>query len=1169
MILYIVFMFFIEKISEIFRKGKIICQYSSILLHSESSINTLKWTINSIQNSEKIPIKVYNSILSKVIDMLIGFIALYIFFEYENIILKFLNDIAENIIYGLKNLLIFLMGSPIGLKLNYAFNTTLGTFFFYHIFLWKTFMQFIRPYLYSVFYILLIPASFGLSFQAAILDDLIKICTIHVYCIYIYAARLYGLQINGLISLWRLFIGRKYNPLRNRIDSHQYSHNQLFIGTLGFTIFLFLLPTTLLYYVVFTVFRLFLKVLNLSLIYLRVLFQHLPIYSVVLWLIDSPLIAATIVISVKSEVEDDIPVVLHATLKSLPLMHCIKSTTPTSNFDIPKIAWQKNVFRRSLQSNDRKERKNAFQEFAKFVSSKNEEWTLTKYHSLFNESHIYVFTGLRDKSEPVREEAIKFIKTFLIDILPTNDYYLSYIFPMLVERLGSCEIIEESEEIRLQLVQLLENILDKYKDNDLMKPFLDDSIVVLKETVKDKFPAIKEKSCQCIVKLAHILPRDFHMRAENLVKPVLSNFSHQRYKIRCEAISCIGEIILNSTYKALDEVVGPLAERLFDQIPAVRRTVAQVAARWLLEYRDRYSFFHKLLPLILTGLNDEVLETRQEAHRLWNIIGQQYQTENENDLKDQLDYLTEIPKHYPKHLTRPNLGCRVLVQRNVSKLAKAISKELLSWQSDIRVRCSQLLCSIVLHAEADITQNLQDLLPAMYTAARDEDRRVADNIVIASEMLGLFVIPKTWTKIILPAIEDGPHYGHLSVLAALIRGCPQEIIQHHLEEIANLLADNSICQSRKKKYQAELLNCADSLVAKYQVDTSDFGKHLFTILVTLISLKDVENEFIDISHLEKLSEALHLDNKYELWGKYCEYLLKSIGKDPKSWTVVSAERCIFETILFQSEEAFGENLPLLGEILVNALDIEVDAESRLKTFIALTTVMDNKQIIFKNARGDLPQFLETLVTDIFVPALVWHAGRTAEAMRTMAASCLFSALNPNDGAELFISSDNLKPLIEKLVPLLLSLTEDAAYMSRQLAIQDLVLLKEMMERRKIWDLESLLKIYPEIVKRLDDPTEKVRICAIKSLTAILTDVPSEFLKDTFNSHHEYLIDTLLIHFDDDHVVLQDLIMDTLKTLAKVCKDFLLQKITRQQSLFRNQKGCNDVIAYLKKIDNIA
>lgn len=55
----------------------------------------------------------------------------------------------------------------------------------------------------------------------------------------------------GLCALWRLFLGRKYNPLRNRVDSCHYSHRQLFVGTLAFTILLFLLPTTTLYYAVF------------------------------------------------------------------------------------------------------------------------------------------------------------------------------------------------------------------------------------------------------------------------------------------------------------------------------------------------------------------------------------------------------------------------------------------------------------------------------------------------------------------------------------------------------------------------------------------------------------------------------------------------------------------------------------------------------------------------------------------------------------------------------------------------------------------------------------------------------------------------------------------------------------------------------------------------------
>ena len=78
---------------------------------------------------------------------------------------------------------------------------------------------------------------------------------------------------------------------------------------------------------------------------------------------------------------------------------------------------------------------------------------------------------------------------------------------------------------------------------------------------------------------------------------------------------------------------------------------------------------------------------------------------------------------------RPNLGCRVLVQRNVSKIAKGLANELKSWLVDIRIRCSQLLCAIVLHAEENITQCLQDILPAMYDAARNEDKTVTTNVI--------------------------------------------------------------------------------------------------------------------------------------------------------------------------------------------------------------------------------------------------------------------------------------------------------------------------------------------------------------------------------------------------------------------------------------------------------
>nr|CAD7428884.1 unnamed protein product [Timema monikensis] len=134
-----------------------------------------------------------------------------------------------DVVTTLRDLVQWLMGIPAGLKLNYAFNNMLGRFFLYHINLWWTFLVLAKPLLELASEIFLCFGYLGLTFQV-----------------------LYSLQLSGLLALFRLFLGKKYNPLRGRVDSCQYSPDQLFVGTLAFTILLFLLPTTFMYYIVFT-----------------------------------------------------------------------------------------------------------------------------------------------------------------------------------------------------------------------------------------------------------------------------------------------------------------------------------------------------------------------------------------------------------------------------------------------------------------------------------------------------------------------------------------------------------------------------------------------------------------------------------------------------------------------------------------------------------------------------------------------------------------------------------------------------------------------------------------------------------------------------------------------------------------------------------------------------
>ena len=79
-----------------------------------------------------------------------------------------------------------------------------------------------------------------------------------------------------------LFTGKKWNFLRSRVDSVEYDVDRLFIGTLLFTIVLFLFPTVLLYYIVFASLRLLVLIIQSFLYGAVALLNSFPFFG--LWL---------------------------------------------------------------------------------------------------------------------------------------------------------------------------------------------------------------------------------------------------------------------------------------------------------------------------------------------------------------------------------------------------------------------------------------------------------------------------------------------------------------------------------------------------------------------------------------------------------------------------------------------------------------------------------------------------------------------------------------------------------------------------------------------------------------------------------------------------------------------------------------------------------------------
>ncbi|XP_064478079.1 phosphatidylinositol N-acetylglucosaminyltransferase subunit Q-like [Ornithodoros turicata] len=159
---------------------------------------------------------------------------------------------AQTVVTNLRTIVQWLMGAPAGLKLNAQLSSALGRFFLYHINLWETYVSVVWPWVSPLLYVRV--GSLGL--QLSLASDLLSLATLHVYCFYGYAGRLYWAWAKALGALGRQWRARKWNPLRQRTDTYRCTTSEhLFLSTVLFVILLFLFPTVAVFYAVFLALR--------------------------------------------------------------------------------------------------------------------------------------------------------------------------------------------------------------------------------------------------------------------------------------------------------------------------------------------------------------------------------------------------------------------------------------------------------------------------------------------------------------------------------------------------------------------------------------------------------------------------------------------------------------------------------------------------------------------------------------------------------------------------------------------------------------------------------------------------------------------------------------------------------------------------------------------------
>jgi dynein assembly factor 5 len=145
---------------------------------------------------------------------------------------------------------------------------------------------------------------------------------------------------------------------------------------------------------------------------------------------------------------------------------------------------------------------------------------------------------------------------------------------------GTPEITEDSEEVRLLLVDLACTIIKRCPDG--LALYMDEYIQILQKTVSDPFADVMKLSTSCIRMLAVSTQERFHMGSKPLHKPLIAMLAHQHSRVRVAGIQAIESVCLYGENTAINDFMVCLAQKSMDAAPTVRKALYIAVGTWMM-----------------------------------------------------------------------------------------------------------------------------------------------------------------------------------------------------------------------------------------------------------------------------------------------------------------------------------------------------------------------------------------------------------------------------------------------------------------------------------------------------------------------------------------------------------------------------------------------------------
>lgn len=248
-----------------------------------------------------------------------------------------------------------------------------------------------------------------------------------------------------------------------------------------------------------------------------------------------------------------------------------------------------------------------------------------------------------------------------------------------------------------------------------------------------------------------------------------------------------------------------------------------------------------------------------------------------------------------------------------------------------------------------------------------------------------------------------------------------------------------------------------------------------------------------------LSHNCRLDDTSDLFSIELSIMLDELHEDFEDWDRNTPDRFVFDLLVRRSQTAVVDYWEQILEIMAANCDNEKDVELQIDMLALIEHLLKQK-----NLHSTIIFYGEIILRMIIFPALSWKSGNPSQKIRKASIICFIQILEQG-----LIEPKKIYTNFGECVKRLQGCLDDD--WANDLRWSSLIAMRHFMLYVKTeLQKQDFSEFYADILKRLDDAQDQIRIEACKALEVFFDLLPEYWS----SSLYPYTVKAIFIHLDD-------------------------------------------------------